>query len=117
MRGAQAVGAGVTAADDDDVLAGRDDRRDLEVAFLNPVRGLQVLHREVDAVELAAGRRQVAARGRTHGEHDRVVRVAQLLDGQSTPTLQLVTNAVPSASICSSRRSSTRFSILNSGIP
>ena len=36
VRGAEAVGAGVAAADDDDVLARGGDRRDLEVALAAP---------------------------------------------------------------------------------
>ena len=48
-RGAEAVGAGVAAADDHDVLAVRADRRLGEVAFLHVVRRRQVLHRLVDA--------------------------------------------------------------------
>ena len=35
----------------------------------------------------------------------------------STPTFTLTRNSVPSASICASRRSRWRFSILNSGMP
>src|SRR5436190_2021321 len=62
-RRTQAVGAGVTTADDHDVLAVRGDRRVVEVALLHHVGPGQVLHRLVDAVELASGDRQVAPRG------------------------------------------------------
>ena len=56
VRGAEAVGAGVAAADDDHVLAAGVDRHvvDGEVALLGLVRPGQVLHRLVDAAELAA---------------------------------------------------------------
>ena len=79
-RGAEAVGAGVAAADDHDVLALRADRRLVEVALLHVVRRREVLHRLVDAGELAAGHREVAPCGRAAGEHDRVA-VADLTDG------------------------------------
>ena len=51
------------------------------VALLHPVGRDEVLHRQVDAREVAAGRRQVAAEGRAAGEHDGVVLRPQLLDG------------------------------------
>ena len=77
---AETVGAGVAPADDDDVLAGRRDRRLAQVALLHPVRDRQVLHRLVDPAQLATGDRQVAPRGGAPCEHHRVVR-AQLVDG------------------------------------
>ena len=76
----EAVGAGVAAADDDDVLAADVDRRLLDVAELHPVGVRQVLHRLMDPVELATGDRQVAPIGRPAGEDDRVVRGAEHLD-------------------------------------
>ena len=42
------------------------------------VAAVEVLHREVDAVELAAGDRQVARHARAGGDHDRVVLGPQL---------------------------------------
>ena len=85
VGGAEAVGAGVAAADDDDVLAGRRRSASLQVALLHPVRRLEVLHRQVDAVELVPGNRQVASGGRTDGQHHRVVEVAQFLHAQVGP--------------------------------
>ena len=84
--GAEAVGAGVSATDDDDVLVGRDDlvgavgggRR----AERDPVGLRQELHGLVDPGELAAGHRQLPAHGGADREHHRVVAVAQLRSGQ-----------------------------------
>ena len=54
-------GAGVAAADDDDVLAGREDRRAVDrIARRRAILLDQIVHREMDAVELAARHRQVA---------------------------------------------------------
>ena len=50
----------------------------VEVALLHAVADGQVLHRLVDAAELATGDRQVAPRGRATGEHDRVELAPQL---------------------------------------
>ncbi len=71
MRGAHAVGAGVAAADHDDVLAiGAQLALEL-AAGVHLVLLRQELHREMDAVEVAARHRQVArllgATGQQHG--------------------------------------------------
>jgi hypothetical protein len=71
VAGAHAVAAGVAAADDDDVLAvGAQLALEL-VAGVDLVLLRQELHREVHAVQLAAGHRQVAAllgaAGQQHG--------------------------------------------------
>ncbi len=68
--GAQTVGAGVAAADDDDALARRGDRRDGDVALLHLVRDRQVLHRLVDAGELTPRYRQVTPLRGAAGQHD-----------------------------------------------
>ena len=91
MRVPDAVGAGVAAADHDHVLAGRGDhvhgrRRcadDLrpELARHPAVALVQVLHREVHAVELAAGDGEIARHPRADGEDDGVMLLAQLLRG------------------------------------
>ena len=86
MRGAQAVGAGVAAADDDHLLALGGDRRLAVVALDVIARGKavgprQVFHRLVDALEVTAGNRQIPARGRAAGQHHRVELLAQLLRG------------------------------------
>ena len=62
VRGAEAVGAGVTATDDHHVLAGGVDRRVVELAERLQVAVGQVLHGQVDAGQLAARAR--AGRGR-----------------------------------------------------
>ena len=65
-----------------DVLAAGVDRHvvDGEVALLGLVRPRQVLHRLVDAAELAPGHREVAPRGGAAGEHERVELAAELVD-------------------------------------
>ena len=79
--GAQAVGAGVAAADHDDVLVLRVDAVDrfLAVDAAGGVR--QVLHREVDAVELAPGQVHVARHGGADRHHYRVIPRTQLVPG------------------------------------
>ena len=79
-RGADAVGAGVAAADDDDVFAAGQDRFGPadRLAADAPVLLRQKLHRKMDAVEFAARNRQVARLLRAAGEHDGIVLVEQL---------------------------------------
>src|SRR5262249_50842037 len=80
VRRAEAVGAGVAAAEDDDVLPGREDlvadlvTRDLLVLLR------QEFHREVDAAELAPRNGELAPPGRASREDDRVVPRLQMLD-------------------------------------
>src|SRR6478752_1268031 len=74
-----AVGARVTAADHDDVLAGGRDRR-CRCAVDDALPLGQVLHREVDAGELSPGHEQVARDARAGGHDDRVVLGAELGD-------------------------------------
>ena len=73
MHGAEAVGSGVTAADDDDVLVLRRDSRFGEIAFLHAIRRCEVVHREMHAVELTPRYGEVARLRRAAGQHDRVV--------------------------------------------
>src|SRR5690606_16460725 len=82
VGGADTVGAGVAAADDDDVLAFRGDGRSSEVAFLDPVGERQVFHGLVDAGEVAARDGQVPPHGGASGEDDGVVVGAQLVGGE-----------------------------------
>ena len=82
VRGAEAVGAGVAAADDDHLLARRGDRRLGQVALLHAVGPGQVLHRLVDPAEFATGNREIARRGGAAGQHDGVVAAAQLVDAE-----------------------------------
>src|SRR5271166_1296974 len=87
---ADAVGAGVAAADHDDVLAAGADliadrglggrRLGSELARDPAVALIEVVHREVHAVELAARHRQVARHARAGRQHDRVIALAQLVD-------------------------------------
>ena len=80
VRGAEAVGAGVAAADDHHVLAGGGDAGLAEVAFLHLVGDRQVFHRLIDALQLAAGHGQIAPGGRAAREHHGVVGGAKHFD-------------------------------------
>src|SRR5262249_6741061 len=79
---AQAVGAGIATADDDDALALRRNELCLgdRVALAAPVLERQVLHGEVDAAELAAGYRQIARPARAASQDDRVKIAAEVPD-------------------------------------
>jgi hypothetical protein len=134
VAGAHAIAAGVAAADHDDMLAiGTQLALDL-VARVDLVLLGQEFHREVDAVQVAAGHGQVArllgAAGQQHG----VKIFLQLLgrDGflgpvgdlgvlaqpsLAAPTSTPVRKVTPSACICSTRRSMCDFSSLKSGMP
>ena len=79
VAGAQAIGAGVAAADDHDALAGGQDLIRHLVAFAAAVLLRQELHREVDAVQLAAGDVQVARLLGAAGQQDGVELLAQIL--------------------------------------
>ena len=80
-RRADAVGAGVAAADDDDVLAAGQDRFDVvgRLAADAPVLLRQKFHGEMDALEIAAGHRQIARLFGAAGQHNGVVIIEQLL--------------------------------------
>jgi hypothetical protein len=82
VRRAEAVGAGVAAADDDDVLVlGGNGLRLRDFLALVPAVLLgEVLHREVDALEIAPLHRQVARTGRSPGEDDGVELGAQFFN-------------------------------------
>ena len=55
VRRTEAVGAGVTAANNDHGLARRVDGGPVEEARLHPVRGDEVLHGQVDTTQVPAG--------------------------------------------------------------
>ena len=78
-RGAHAVGAGVAAADDHDVLTLGGEGRVRGLAVQEVLRvGGEELHREVHALGVAAGEGEVAALGGADGEDDRVEVLAEL---------------------------------------
>ena len=74
MHRAQAIRAGVPAADDHDVLAGGAHERLVgnHVSFTAAILLRQVVDREVNAGELASGDRQIARPFRAAAEHDRI---------------------------------------------
>src|SRR5262249_31371085 len=79
VRGAEAVRAGVAAAEDDDALVGGEDLPRDGIARAHLVLLRQELHGEVDALQLAARYRQVARSGRAGRQHDGVELAAQVL--------------------------------------
>src|SRR5690606_20691735 len=83
VRGADAVRAGVAAADDDDVLALGEDRLDVGERLVGdaPVLLGQEFHGEVDAVEVAALDWQIARLFGTAREDYGVVLFDQFVDG------------------------------------
>jgi hypothetical protein len=89
MAGADAIGPGVAAADDDDALSFRRDRAagGDDVARDAAVLLHEILHGEVHAAELAAAHAQLARDLRAAGEEHGVELVAQLLDVQVAPHL------------------------------
>lgn len=82
-RGADTVVAGVASADDDHVLALRVDVRAVLELSVEERLGveLQVLHREVDAVDFAVRDLEVARPGCAGCEDDRFVLQTELFDG------------------------------------
>ena len=88
MDGAEAVGARVAAADDDDVLALGGDRRRIDVALLHPVGPGQELHRLVDAGKLPARDRQVPPGRGAGGEDDGVMGGQEDVDVDVAPDLR-----------------------------
>src|SRR5690606_27180863 len=83
VRGADAVGAGVAAADDDDVPAAGEDGPDIVEWLVADAAVLlgQEIHGEMDAVELAAGDGQVARAFGAAGEGHGVVVGGKGVDG------------------------------------
>mmetsp|Transcript_7711 Transcript_7711/g.15990 ORF Transcript_7711/g.15990 Transcript_7711/m.15990 type:complete len:526 (-) Transcript_7711:674-2251(-) len=79
--GADAVGAGVTTTNHNDVLAGR-----VNVVAVGELRvqqalgvGMEEVHRKVDALQVASLNWQVTRARRAHGQHHRVVLLDELL--------------------------------------
>src|SRR5262249_35986267 len=80
MAGAEAVGAGVTTADDDDLLAGGDDLVRSFAPLAGLVRLREDLHREVNPAELTARNVEVARLLGAACQEDCVELLAQALD-------------------------------------
>src|SRR5205085_4003263 len=80
-RGADAVRSGIAAADHDDMLvAGKDIANAAErLAGDAAVLLRQEIHREMDAVEIAAGDREIAAGFGAASQRDRVILFEQLV--------------------------------------
>src|SRR5215472_13620402 len=81
IRRAQAVRAGIAAAEDDYAFAGRGDlgRRIEGVAEVAFVLLRQEVHGEMDPLELAPRNRQIARLGRAHRQYDCIVLRAHLV--------------------------------------
>jgi hypothetical protein len=88
QRGADAVGAGVAAADDHDVLAFGGDEAAVLCAAVEQAAGVvgQEIHGEMDALEVAAFDGQIARLGGAGAEDDGVELLEQLLRGIIPPT-------------------------------
>ena len=82
VRGAQAVGPGVASSDDDDLLADGVDGRPGEQPGLHPVGGHEVVHGQVDAVEVPARDLEVPLPQGADGQDHGVVGRPQVLNGQ-----------------------------------
>ena len=90
VRGAEAVGAGVAAADDHDVLALGGDLALDGLAERDPVGLREELHGLVDAAELTTGDREVPRRAGADREHDGVEPVPELGAGEGLADLDAV---------------------------
>ena len=78
MAGAQAIGAGVAAADDHYPLAGGEDLVGYPIAFANLILLRQKRHGEMDTLQLAAGQVQIARLFGAAGQQNRVKFLAQI---------------------------------------
>ena len=78
---------------------------------------VEVVHREVDAVELATRRLEVALDPGADRDHDRVMGGGELGRVDVPPTSAPNSNSMPSASSSATRRSIIHFSSFASGTP
>ena len=78
MAGAEAIGAGIAAADDDDAFAGGQNLVGDGIAFAHLVLLRQKLHGEVDALQFAAGDVEIARLLGAAGQQDGVEFAAQV---------------------------------------
>src|SRR5579862_5504015 len=79
VRCAEAVGACVATAEDDDALARRAELRVHAITGVHLVLLRQELHREVDALQVAARHREITRLRRAAGEDDRVELAPELV--------------------------------------
>ena len=115
--GAEAVGTGVATTDDDDVLVlGGDVVHGLYTVHASGRVG-QELHREVNALELAAGNLHVTRHGGADSDDHGVIAVAQIVPADVLADLHARAEAGAFASICLTRRSIRPFSSLKFGMP
>src|SRR5262249_52023039 len=91
-RSADAVRAGITATDNHNFFAGREDwlAADLRFIAYAPVLLRQEIHCEVNAGKLAAGNGQVAWRFAAAGEHNGVVLPVQFVDRDGDSDMRVV---------------------------
>ncbi len=78
VAGTEAIGAGIAAADDDDVFAGGQNLVGYGIAFAHLVLLRQELHGEVDALQVAAGDIEVARLLGAAGQQDGIEFAAQV---------------------------------------
>ncbi len=120
VRCAQAIRPRVAAADDDHALAGGQNLPAAGTA--SPSHALvllrQEIHREMDALQLAAGHLQIARLLRAAGQQDGIELAPQIVHRHvARRRARWSRNFTPSAAICSMRRSMRCFSILKFGMP
>lgn len=77
MRGAEAVCAGVTTADDDHVSPRGIDGGEVQVTLLHAIGPGEILHRLVNAGQVASGNLELTPASRADREHDRVIALLQ----------------------------------------
>jgi hypothetical protein len=79
VRGTEAVGPGIAAADDDDSFAFGMDWAAIEIAFLYSIRQWEELHRLMDSDELTSWNRQISGRRRASGEYDSIELLSEFI--------------------------------------
>ncbi len=84
MRSAEAIRAGVAAADDHNTLAGGEDTLRIRntVAFADLVLDGEEVHREVNAFEFASGDFEVTRMFRASGQKDGIEVAAQFVESR-----------------------------------
>ena len=87
MCGAQTVGAGVSATQNDNVLAFCGDEALYRVPCLNVVTGSEIVHGVMDAQEVPSGNLKLSRDARTGGNDHRVVALVDFLPGYVHPDL------------------------------
>src|SRR6202021_553773 len=83
VRGSQAIGASIAAADDDHILAGSENglRQVNILAGYAPILLRKKIHREMNAVQLAPGNQEIPRLFGAYRDQNRVEAARQAMDG------------------------------------